>query len=464
MYKILLFLGIALCNLVLLPCTLFAEETKFSSSDGNDESGYFALLSDANESLISKQDNILPPKALPESEAITADVFGKGSGFFRPFLSLTGYYTDNLFKTKDDKQSDYVTILSPGILLSVPGMKEISITETSTISPGGFLSSRFIKRYPRRLQSYLFYAADFEFYSKHSSNDIVSHRAEGMLQYNLRGGLSIDLLNQFKKSYDDWGTGEFFTRDEFISNLLSLSMSYEISDKTLFRLDYSNYNIDFEDDQNKFRDRTDNSLSGYLFYKIRPRLALFGQYEFIDIHYKEDVLSNSKEHNIYCGARWNISEKTSGYLKAGYSVRELNLLDMKNEKGFLFETLVDYKFTPKTSFKLSASRKNNETDISRADYIVSDNIRLVYTQKLTPKITSNINLSYTNDKYKGIITIDSVSKKLQDTYYKAEVSLDYNMMKRLRMRLGYDYSRKNSNFDIYDYTANKVFVKIAISL
>ncbi len=399
-----------------------------------------------------------------ETRTITSDVLGKRRYFLRPFISLTEHYTDNLFKTKDDKHSDFITILSPGILISVPGLKEIILTETSNVSPGGFPSSRFIKRYPGRLQSYLFYATNIEFYSKHSSDNFISHRAEGMLQYNFRGGISVDLFNQFTKSYDDWGTGEFFTRNEYLSNLFSLALSYEMSDKTLLRFDYSNYNLNYKEFKNRFRDRTDNYLSGYLFYKFRPRLSLFGQYEFIDIVYKEDILSNSGEHNFYCGARWNISEKTTGHIKVGYGVREFDLQELKNEKGYLFETHLDYLFTPKTSLRLSASRRNNETDISRADYIVSDNIRASYMQKLTSKITANISLSYTEDNYKGTITIDGISKKLHYIYHKAGISLDYVMRERLKMRLGYDYSRRNSNFDIFDYTANTVFMKIAFSM
>lgn len=462
MLKRMVFFYAVLCIIAFFPNASFA-----------DISEPFLLYSDENNSEATLPDqplerqaaeNKLSQESYHRGQGITADVFGKRSGFIRPFLSLTEYYTDNLFRTKDDKHSDYVTVISPGILISVPGMKEIAITETSNISPGGFPSGRFIKRYPGRLQSYLFYSADIEFYSKLSSKDFVSHRAEGMLQYNFRGGLSIDLFNQFAKSYDDWGTGEFFTRDEYTSNLLSLAISYEMSDKTLLRFDYSNYNLNFKDALNSFRDRKDQYLSGYLFYKVRPQLALFGQYEFIDIDYEEPVLSGSREHNFYCGARWKISEKTMGYLKAGYGIRGFDISDMKNEKGFLFETLVDYKFTPKTSLKLSASRKNNETDISRAEYIVSDNIRAVYMQKLTSKITANINLSYTDDKYKGIVTIDGISKKLQDIYYKAGVSFDYALRERLKIRLGYDYSRRNSNFDIFDYTANMVFMKIAFSL
>lgn len=452
--------------LVLLNCFIPAVDADSTIESTVVNEGYYvASLNEENEPLQGKAlQNDVAAKTISNNKPINADIFGRRSGNFRPFISLTEYYTDNLFKTRDKKESDFVTIISPGFLISVPGLKEITLTETSSISPGGFPSGRFIKRYPGRLQSYLFYAADFELYSRHSSKDFVSHRAEAMLQYNFRGGFSIDIFNQYEKSFEDWGTGEFFTRDEFESNLFNLIASYEASDKTLLRVDYSNYNINFKDEQNSFRDRTDNYLSGYLFYKVRPRLALFGQYEFIDVVYKEDILSNSKEHNVYLGARWNLSEKTSGHFKAGYGKREFDTQEVTGEKGFHFETQIDYRFTPKASLRLSASRKNNETDISRADYIVSDNIRLNYRQKLTSKITSSINLSYTDDKYKGTMTVDGVSEKLNYKYYKAGIAFDYAMRDRIKMRLGYDYSRRNSNFDIYDYTSNTIFLKISLSM
>src|SRR4030042_6646485 len=39
------------------------------------------------------------------------DVFGRRGGFVHPFLSVTEYFTDNVFYTNSNKRSDFATIL-----------------------------------------------------------------------------------------------------------------------------------------------------------------------------------------------------------------------------------------------------------------------------------------------------------------------------------------------------------------
>jgi len=43
-----------------------------------------------------------------------------GSGVFRPTLSLSGTFDDNVSRSSDDKVSDFILGISPGILLAFP--------------------------------------------------------------------------------------------------------------------------------------------------------------------------------------------------------------------------------------------------------------------------------------------------------------------------------------------------------
>ena len=58
---------------------------------------------------------------LPEENKVTEDHFyGLKGGYFHPYLSLSGEYTDNLFNVDSDKTSNFLTTVSPGIWFSLP--------------------------------------------------------------------------------------------------------------------------------------------------------------------------------------------------------------------------------------------------------------------------------------------------------------------------------------------------------
>ncbi|MDI6802209.1 MAG: outer membrane beta-barrel protein [Thermodesulfovibrionales bacterium] len=394
-------------------------------------------------------------------EKSSDDIFEKTGGYFHPFLGITGYYTDNIFNTKDDRESDFVTVLSPGIFITVPRVKEFpTAVGTLNMTPGGVPLTRFVKRYPGSFQSHVIYKADIELFSRNSSENAISHIAEGSLQYNFRGGLSVDVMDQFTRSYNARGSGVFFELDEFNANLFNVMLNYEISDRTVLRFDYSNYYVKYDASRNDFRDRTDNSFSGYLFYKVRLRLAVFGQYEFVDIKYDKDITSGGNEHHFFGGVKWDITAKTIGLIKVGYGIKDFDDSSLNKSNDLLFEAQIDYKFTPKTSVSLVVSRRTNETDIATSDHIASDTIKLVYLQRFTNKITGTVDLSYTSDDYRGELTLDGETKEPKSRYYKAGIAFQYEFKDWLKAGAGYSYTKRDSNFRSLDYNTNMIFLRL----
>ncbi len=399
-----------------------------------------------------------------ERERLSGDVFGRG-GFLHPFLGITEYYTDNVFFTRDDRKSDFATIISPGIWLTVPHVYEKLLQiDTSNLSPGGFSLSRYKSETFKRYQAYLFYNADIEQYSKFSSQNAVNHRAEGFFQYNLRGGLSLDLLDQFIASHDVRGTNITTSLDKFRSNLVGATLNYDASDRFKFRMDYSNFFLDYNASINNFRDRDDNAISGYFFYKFRPKTSLFVEYEFLDIQYRKGILSDSKEHHYFGGIQWDITAKSKGSIKAGYGIKDFTNSALGSSNDFILEVQIDHKLTPKTSLILKASRRTNETNVLTTDFVVSNSAGIEYLQRITGKVTADAKLSYTNDNYKGDFTSGGVTKKLRNNYYAAAFALQYKFKEWLQMDLGYIFDLRNSSFSEFDYTNNSVFIRVTGTL
>jgi hypothetical protein len=397
-------------------------------------------------------------------DRVSGSVFGKRGGFVHPFLSITEYYTDNVFYSKNNKKDDFITVFSPGIWLALPHVYEKLLRiETSDVDPGGFSLSRYNPDEFRPYQAYLFYNADIEKFAEHSSEDAVNHRFEGFFQYNLRGGLSFEVMDQYIDSHDDRGTGIYTELSEYKTNLSDLIMIYRTASRFDFRIDASYFLVNYDKSIDDYRDRYDLSLAAYIFYKATPKTRFFFEYEYFDITYDKNILSDSQEHHFFGGMQWDITAKSKGSVKAGYGKKDFASAE-ENTDDFIFEVQIDHHFTPKTSLMLRASRSTNETDVSTTDYVLSDTIELEYLQKITAKIAADIKLSYTRDAYKDDFTYDGKTGELDDDYYDGAFALQYKFREWLQTDLGYIFMKRDSSFSEFDYTTNVVFFRLTGTL
>ncbi len=397
--------------------------------------------------------------SVSEGGILSGDVFGAEGGYIHPFVHFRTYFTDNVYNTRDDKKSDFAYVITPGVWLTVPRIREQLLhLDSRTVSPSGLRLSRLNPGYFKRYQTYLYYGADIEQFASHTSENMITHRLEGLLEYNLKGGLTFELIDRFLLSRDARGTGISTELDKFKSNLAGLIIFYDTRRKTMYRFDYTHYWLDYDASRNNFRDRHDNTLSGYVFYKIAPKTSLFVQYEFIDISYDYDSLSDSKEHHYWGGVDWNITAKTFGRLKVGYAVKNFARSTIGDSHDMIFEAQIDYKFTPKTSMILKAFRKTQETNITETDYMITSGIRADYLQRLTGKLLLSAKLGYWNELYRRDLDYNNWSKQREDNIWEAGLMLGYNLKEWLKLELGYLYENRNSSFDEFDYVNNTYFL------
>lgn len=390
------------------------------------------------------------------------DVEERKSGYIHPYFSITQFFTDNVLNTRDDRKSEFVTILSPGIWISMPRNKVIEPEkeiETSNTAPGGLDVSRILKRYPGTYQSYFMYKGDYEYYARGVSENFLNHNIQAGVQYNFKGGLTIDAVDQFLRSHNSRGTGLFFTLDKYYANLFNTSLTYDTGGRFRLRLDYSNYYLHYSDDFNSFRNRSDNSASVYVFYQLGTKTSLFAEYEYVDVSYNEHILSDSKEHHFFGGVQWKITEKSKGLLKAGYGTKDFSNPSIKNHSDLYLEAQVEHAFTPKTTLKITAKKRTDESDIGLNPFVVMNSIKAEYLQWLRSKIAFAVNLEYMRNIYEGTLTITNVTKGRKDSIYSAAVALRLEARKWLKFDLAYIYSKRNSNFDDFDYKNNTIMLR-----
>ena len=398
---------------------------------------------------------------LPLSSSLnSANLYGDEGGFFHPFISFTGVQSDNIYNSASNQIKDHKYIISPGIGLAWPGIRNVegAAFTTSTFNPGGLLLSRSTRQGSRRLQTSLLYHADLERYAETSRADTDRHRVEGLFRLNSRSGLGIDLAGEYKQSADEF-SGEPIL-EEYTSTLGDLLLSFDFSRKTSISLGASTYDIDYDLSIYDGRDRTDETYTGRLSYKPLVRMALFAEYVYIRVDYELQVFPDSTIQQPGLGIKWDITAKSSGEIKGGYSYREYPE-STREKKGDLFLLLLaSHNFTPKTSMQLIGVRRTTESMSGEGDYVLNHQGSLNYRQKFTRKFIAQIKATYSWDKYIETLASSIGNQERIDSTWMVSPSLEYLLTDWLSFSLSYGREERDSNKDALDYTTNTYLIRL----
>jgi polysaccharide biosynthesis protein VpsM len=402
---------------------------------------------------------LIPVTAYAEG-SISGDIFGKDTGIYHPYLSLTENYSSNYKRTENNIDGgDLTTVITPGIWISLPSNKESRLElETSNTAPGGLSISRTKPETFRRYQSFLLLDSDIKTNLKDSDANIVNYKADGFFQYNLRGGLSFDFIDQLRNSHEPYGLGVSHEQDQYLSNLFQLILSYDITEKISVRTDYSNFLLQYDDMAIEYADRSDNRFSGYLFYRIKSKTALFTEIEFMNIGYRTSE-TDSSELRYFLGVDWDITEKSKGSFKAGFGNKKFKNQELSEGDGsnMALELKLNHTFTPKTSLKLIGLRRTEETTITDTYYSLVNSITAEYLQIINDKVSMNGQLLYSNEFYEGkVVGIE----EQEDNTYGFSVGTKYLFREWLTGEVSYIYNIRNSNIDGVGYADHTMMFNI----
>lgn len=392
------------------------------------------------------------------------EVLGSRRGYFHPFLSVGGYFTDNLFNEPSNRRSDWVTVVSPGLWIAVPAARQ-PLLEINTLnaSPGGLELSRFMTAGERRFQGYGLYRADVRRNARFSEEDTDRHRGEGMLRVNFRGGLSLEVLNIYEVNYDSFGTGiSLREQDRYTSNLFQFSTVYRVSPKLEGQVDYNFFTLDY-DDRVEYRERDDHSIAASLFYRFLPKTSAVLRYEFTDIAYQQPILVDSREHRFLGGFQWEPTARSRSRLLFGYGKKNF-AREFTSRDDFISEVQFDLRFTPRSTGYLRAIRRSNQTDIEGTRDVLSHRIQLGYAQQLATRLSGSADLAFVRDSYRGELTFAGLIGERRDNYYSASLTLGYAFREWLNLSCGYSFVERDSNFNVFDYRNNTVFLTLTAAM
>jgi len=398
-------------------------------------------------------------------EADDSDLFGMRGGYFHPYVTFGLDYTDNVYNVAEDTTSSWIGRVAPGIWFSMPRSRTVPVQITPhNSSPGGLQQQVRDIAGTERYQAYALGGLNYQAYSEESNLNGTDGRLEGLFRYNLRGGLSLQVLDSYSSDRDRFGidsaTDENLRR--YQSNIFMATADWDMTEKLRAKVDYSNFILEYDDEQNDFLDRTDNVADIYGFYKYSPKTAFFLQYRYADVGYDTAVDKDNKQHYGYGGIQWDTTEKLALSFKAGYQKREYEEDEVATEAdwdGFIFDLRSLYRFTEKTQFSLDAYSRSEESDSSFAADRQVLGVFANYQQRFTDKFSGLIDFIYEFSDYSQVVDVD----RDDDRYY-IKPALRYQFREWMMTELAYSFDKRDSTVDILDYDTNTVILNLTFAM
>jgi hypothetical protein len=263
---------------------------------------------------------------LPEDADFDDDsnLFGLRGGYLHPYITLEGAYTDNVYNVQEETSS-FIWRVAPGIWFSLPRTKEIPIEiNPHNSSPGGLQLQLEDYEGTDRYQAYALAGANYYAYTEDSSLNDTDYELEGLFRYNMRGGLSLQVLDSYNITNDRFEAGAA-SRDNirrYQSNLIMGTADYTMTEKLRLKADLANFWLDYDDEINEFLNRSDNVFDLYGYFLYSPKTSFFLEYKYTDVVYDSAEQKDNTQHYWYGGMTWDTTEKLAFTVKGGYQMRE----------------------------------------------------------------------------------------------------------------------------------------------
>jgi hypothetical protein len=389
-----------------------------------------------------------PAIALEASDIL---VYSHGPLSLRPQVGFVEQFNDNVFYSKDDAETDFVTVISPGVKL------------------------QFGQDLPTENHINLNYYLEQVLYIDHSSLNATQHKLAtdihfSRTRFTIDGGDRLELLSSVLG-------GGFSLRGPDARRNIDRTLwwdiyrfDYKIGERTGVYIEGQHVSTDYENDVSLFDTRTLIGTAGFQ-YRLGEDTFLFGEvyYGQTSLHANQVIAAPAAGTSFvggFVGARGHFTEKLNGTLKAGYEVSSFSNtgpgVDNSAGNSPVVEAAITYLATERLSTTLSYSRRQQVSVQYVRSSFVSDTVTATASQVLgsTGRLRLDLTALYAMYSYDPA---PAYPTGRSDSSWKVQTGASYFFQTWLSTRLEYSFERFTSDFaDIVDYDVNRVTLSLAI--
>ncbi|MDD5449782.1 MAG: outer membrane beta-barrel protein [Candidatus Omnitrophica bacterium] len=352
-------------------------------------------------------------------------------------LRATETYDDNIFLEKEDKNSDFITKISPAALVSISS--DYIILDAN-------------------------YVMDVVKYMDNDKQSGVSHLFMTYIRpgslalpfFNRRRGkIGLEIQDEFQPLVTSVASSEQTSRTERTSNRLFLNADYYMSAKRTLSLEYTNIFEEYRKRELESFSYTENIITPKFYFHIRPKWSLFTGYDYGMIDYSKGDNSSTYQR-LKTGITGTLFTKVLSNFEIGKEWRRYEDPVNGEAQKLIFKSAFMNKFTPALSSSLEYNHSMVESTYGNNPYYVSDNIYFDLEYKFSYKTVGTFGLDLIRNTYDRVTTEEGVTQNRLDNMWQTDFGLRYYFKRWLYAIFNYTYKKRTSNFGLFDYVDNVI--------
>ncbi len=372
-----------------------------------------------------------------------------GSFMLHPGVQLAGEYTDNVFYTQDDEQSDTVLHIRPYISAqSTWNRHSLNVSLAADVARYQDFGFRDYEDYffgingqiDVKNRSYFTYALDYM--DLHEDlNSRISEQGLEPTRYSLSGG-SLGYDHTF--------------------NRLSLGFKY-----TYESLDFDNA-IGFDGDiiNNNDRDRSGNTWLARAGYQFQTDKQLYVSYAYYDVDYDQRLDRNSfarsgDGYTASVGLSFAITGKLNGELYGSYHDRSYDDPALSGLSGWAAGASLQWKPTYLTSVYGNISSSVEETTNRYSSGILQTVYSVRVDHELLRFLQLNAFASYRDGDHE-LIEGAPASARDHDKVYRYGLGANWFINRHMYLNASYGHEKLKTNVAADGYQVNRVWLVLGL--
>ena len=265
-------------------------------------------------------------------------------------------------------------------------------------------------------------------FDNQDNEDIVGHLTIDFLSPSQRYKFSLggNYLDTKDPASNDVQSNQKFALGERSKSTIFGAVDFLLgsSSTIIFRLDRNEEEYDDKELEQENTERT--SFNATYRYKFGQKTSAVFSYQFAMLEYSDEVIpitgepdddgntivnpddlklhSDSDNHSINVGLRWDATAKISGQATAGFTTRdydETRILSgqLDSESTFSLGSSLVWKAREKTSFNFLLNRSLEDSSFVNSAFVTSTSIGLGMDQKIGKKMHADLQGIFTNNDY-----------------------------------------------------------------
>ncbi|MBI4395379.1 MAG: outer membrane beta-barrel protein [Candidatus Omnitrophica bacterium] len=307
------------------------------------------------------------------------------------------------------------------------------------------------------------YEAQFNQFAKNTQENFVNQtfNAEGALNFtNAYLNVNETILQTSERS----GT-TFTERIPRFENTVDVTAGYKWN-RLLWEAGYQNFLRDFASSREESLNYHYNQFHTTQYIDLTEKAKLLVDYVLTGYQYPHDNTRDGLSNRISGGIKGYFFPKTALFSKFGYEHQQYDKINEREADTFVAEAGLQYLPFAGTVLDFGWQRQVVQSTFVDTNFFVENEFFGKLNQRITGKLSLISEVSYVDQDYddptaRGAGMFPGFAGERNDDLFLANVGLYYAFTDWLSTDIKYQYSRRDSNASIYDYTDNLTTVGIS---